>query len=88
MHDWPLHAQYDPRTSLLELSGCLEDAAWPRIQEEVDRAFRRTACRLTIDLSHAECLPARTLGRLVHLCNCRYPGTIVRFPGRDRVRVA
>ena len=75
-------SHYDAGTSTLELSGSLDQGAWSRIAEEVDRAFRRTACLLTIDLTRADRVPAHTLGLLVHLCNTRYPGTIVRPPCR------
>jgi ABC-type transporter Mla MlaB component len=80
-------SHFDARTSTLELSGELDEAAWPRIIEEVDRAFRRTACLLTVDLTHGAQVPAHTLGRLVHLCNRCYPGTVVRTPVRRRDQV-
>ena len=75
---------YDIGTSTLEMSGMLDQDAWPRIREEVDRAFRRTACFLTIDLTRVERVPAHTLGHLVHMCNTHYPGTIVRVAPRPR----
>ena len=80
-------SHFDARTGTLELTGELGETAWPRIMEEVDRAFRRTACLLTVDLSHADQVPGHTLGRLVHLCNRCYPGTVVRTPARRRDQV-
>ena len=79
-------AHYDAGTSTLQLSGDLEQDAWPRIHAEIERAFRRTACQLTIDLTRAERLPAHTLGSLVHLCNTCYPGTVVRIAPRPQAR--
>lgn len=73
-------SRYDVRTSTLELSGTIHHDALPRIRDEVDRAFRRTACLLTLDLSRVEEVPAHTMGRLVHLCNTNYPGTLLRLP--------
>lgn len=75
---------YDPGTSTLELTGSLDRDAWPLVHEEVDRAFRRTACLLTIDLTRAHGIPAHTLGHLIHLCQSRYPGTFVRVPAPGR----
>ncbi len=69
---------YDPGTSTLELTGTFDDKAWARVHEELDRAFRRTACWLTVDLTGTAGVPAHSVGHLVHLCNCCYPGTIVR----------
>jgi hypothetical protein len=85
MDDRTFVSHYDARTSTLELSGIIDRAALPLVLEDVDRAFRRTACLLTIDLSRAQGLPAHILGLLVHLCNTRYPGTFVRPPARDRL---
>jgi hypothetical protein len=80
---------YDPWTGTLELAGSFDAAAWARVHEEVDRAFRRTACRLTIDLTRASGVPASSVGSLVHLCNSCYPGTIVRAAAqRSAPRVA
>ncbi|MFC6287361.1 hypothetical protein ACFP3Q_11700 [Nocardioides sp. GCM10027113] len=79
-------SHFDARTSTLELTGALDENGWPRIIEEVDRAFRRTACLLTVDLTHADDIQAHTLGRLVHLCNTCYPGTFVRPPAPRRRR--
>lgn len=86
--DTTFAAHYDPGTSTLALSGTFDADAWSRVHEEVDRAFRRTACRLTIDLTHTAGVPASSVGRLVHLCNCCYPGTIVRVPSRRKVAAA
>ncbi|MCW2844017.1 MAG: hypothetical protein JWN22_1933 [Nocardioides sp.] len=86
--DTTFAAHYDPGTSTLELSGTFDEEAWSRVHEEVDRAFRRTACRLTIDLTHAAGVPANSVGHLVHLCNCCYPGTIVRVASRRREAAA
>lgn len=77
-------SHYDAGTSTLELSGTIHHEALPRLREEVDRAFRRTACVLTIDLTRVDRVPAHTMGRLVHLCNTSYPGTLLRLPGRTR----
>ena len=74
-------SHYDAGTSTLELSGSIDQSSWATVHELVDRAFRRTACHLTIDLTRTQ-LPPHTLGNLVHLCNSCYPGTIVRVPRR------
>ena len=68
---------YDPGTSTLALSGTFDLEAWDDVPAALDLAFRRTACRLTVDLTRADGVPADSVGRLVHLCNCKYPGTIV-----------
>ncbi len=73
-------AHFDPGTGTLALHGALEAAHWPDIRDEVDRAFRRTAVNLIIDLGRADRVSSATVGRLVHLCNTRYPGTFVRMP--------
>ena len=78
-------AHFDPGTSTLALRGALEPAHWAAIHDEVDRAFRRTAVQLVIDLTRADRVPTATVGRLVHLCNTRYPGTFVRMPARPYV---
>lgn len=78
-------AHFDPGTGTLALHGALEAAHWPDLRDEVDRAFRRTAVQLIIDLSRAERVSSATVGRLVHLCNTRYPGTFVRMPARPYV---
>ena len=74
---------YDAGASTLELRGTVDQDSWPRIQDAVDRAFRRTACVLTIDLTRTDRVPAHLLGHLVHLCNTRYPGTVLRLPARS-----
>ncbi len=82
--DERFEARYDPGTSTLELSGTFDPAAWSTLPDEIDRAFRRTACRLTIDLTRAAGVPAHQVGQMVHLCNCCYPGTIVLASARRR----
>jgi hypothetical protein len=89
-------AYYDAATSTLELSGSFEPAAWAALDGEVDRAYRRSALRLTVDLTRAREVPPHAVGELVHLCNCRYPGTLVlvarpasrRAPERPVARAA
>ncbi|GAB3786490.1 hypothetical protein [Nocardioides ungokensis] len=76
--DTTFASHYDVGTSTLELTGEFDRDAWSLVHEEVERAFRRTACRLTIDLTRAHGVPAHFVGHLVHLCNCCYPGTIVQ----------
>ena len=73
-----MDASYDPVTGTLQLAGSFDAVAWARVGEEVDRAFRRTACLLTVDLTQASGVPVSSVGSLVQLCNSRYPGTIVR----------
>lgn len=75
-------AQYDAGSSTLELFGVIDHGTLPLVREAVDRAFRATPCRLTIDLSGVDSLPAHMLGRLVHVCNTLYPGTLLRLPAR------
>jgi hypothetical protein len=70
-------AYYDAPTSTLQLSGRFDPIAWSRVSAEVDRAYRRSALRLTVDLTRAEGVPAHAVGELVHVCNCCYPGTLV-----------
>jgi ABC-type transporter Mla MlaB component len=70
-------SRYDADTSTLELTGPFDRDSWSMVHEEVERAFRRTASRLTIDMTRATGVPAHFVGQLVHLCNCCYPGTIV-----------
>ena len=70
-------AYYDAATSTLVLSGSFDPPAWAALDADVDRAYRRSALRLTIDLTRVEGAPAHAVGELVHLCNCRYPGTQV-----------
>lgn len=79
-----LTADYDGETSTLRISGPFDPRAWADVAAEVDRAFRRVALRLTVDLTHAEGVPAHAVGDLVHLCNCCYPGTQVVVGPRAR----
>ena len=79
---------YDPGTSTLELTGTYDRAAWEHVHEEIDRAFRRAACQLTVDLTRACGVPPHTVGHLVHLCNSCYPGTIVRVASRQHTPAA
>lgn len=76
--DTSFAAFYDAGTSTLEITGTLDRDSWPRVHEEIDRAFRRTACQLTVDVTRVSTVPPHTIGRLVHLCNSLYPGTFVR----------
>ena len=78
--DTTFTAYYDAETSTLRLAGNFDPAAWAGLGAAVDRAFRRTALHLTIDLTRAEGVPPHEVGALVHLCNCRYAGTLVRVP--------
>ena len=75
-------AHYDAGSSTLELFGVIDHGTLPLVREALDRAFRATPCRLTVDLSGVDGLSAHMLGRLVHLCNTLYPGTLVRLPAR------
>jgi hypothetical protein len=79
-------SHYDTETSTLTLSGIIDRGSMPRVLQEVQRAYRRTACRLTIDLSHAQSLPAHLLGVLVHVCNTEFPGSFVQPPSREQLR--
>lgn len=81
-------SHFDAGTSTLEFSGSFDREAWASAHEDVERAFRRTACRLTIDLTRATGVPAHFVGNLVHLCNCCYPGTIVRVQAQRGVPAA
>lgn len=85
MGDAGFTCQYDAGSSTLVLRGIIDRGSWTRLEQEVDRAYRRTACLLTIDLTHADLVPTTLLGRLVHLVNVRYPGTIVRLPSREHL---
>lgn len=76
--DTTFASHYDEGASTLELTGAFDRDSWSLVHEEVERAFRRTADLLTIDLTGATGVPAHFVGQLVHLCNCCYPGTIVR----------
>jgi hypothetical protein len=86
--DSTLTADYDAETSTLRIAGTFDPAVWRSVDAAVDRAFRRAALRLTIDLTHADGVPPHELGALVHLCNCRYAGTLVRVPRRPRAAAA
>ncbi|HEU4811586.1 MAG TPA: hypothetical protein VFT00_05570 [Nocardioides sp.] len=82
--DTSFASHYDPGTSTLELIGTFGPDEWTQVVDEIERAFRRTACWLTIDLTRAAGVSAHSVGHLVHLCNSRYPGTIVRVPRPSR----
>ena len=82
--DTSFASHYDPGTSTLELIGTFGPDEWTQVTDEIERAFRRTACWLTIDLTRAAGVSAHSVGHLVHLCNSRYPGTIVRVPRARR----
>ena len=71
-------SHFDTWTSTLQLSGSFDYHALPHIEAEVARAHRRTACTLTVAVNAAD-VSAHTLGRLVHLCHSRFPGTVVRL---------
>jgi hypothetical protein len=86
MDDKIFRTHFDSDTCTLELSGVIDRASLPLILDAVERAFRRTACRLTVDLTRAQGLPPHILGQLVHLCNTGYPGTFVRPPSYDHLR--
>ena len=86
--DTTFAAHYDAGTSTLELTGTFDPEAWATVPAEVDRAFRRTACQLTIDLTRAAGIPPNSVGHLVHLCNCHYPGTMVRVAAQRRAPAA
>ena len=75
-------AHYDAGSSTLELFGEIDHGALPLVREAVDRAYRATPCRLTVDLRGVDLLPAHLLGWLVHLCNSQYPDTLIRLPQR------
>ena len=72
-------SHFDTWTSTLELSGSFDYHALAHIEAEVARAHRRTACTLTVTVTAAADVRAHTLGRLVHLCHSRFPGTVVRL---------
>ena len=86
MRERALDFHYDGGSSTLELYGVIDHGALPRIREAIDRAFRASPCRLTVDLGGVDLVPAHTLGRLVHLCNTEYPGTLFRLPPRHTTR--
>ena len=83
MRERAFDCHYDPSSSTLELYGVIDAGALPQVREAVDRAFRASPCRLTLDLCGVDALPAPALGRLVHLCNTQYPGTLIRLPRRE-----
>ncbi|MGZ5418711.1 MAG: STAS domain-containing protein [Nocardioides sp.] len=82
MRERAFEYNYDGGSSTLELYGVIDHGTQPGVREAVDRAYRATPCRLTVDLSGVDLLPAHLLGWLVHLCNTRYPGTLIRLPER------
>jgi hypothetical protein len=82
--DTTFAAYYDAATSTLHLSGAYDPTPWAGVGAEVDRAYRRCALRLTVDLTRADGVPPHAVGELVHLCNCLYPGTLVRVPRTRR----
>jgi hypothetical protein len=75
-------SQFDAETCTLTLSGIIDKGSMPLVLQAIQRAYRHTACRLTIDFSHAQSLPAHLLGVLVHVCNTEFPGSFVRPPER------
>ena len=86
MADAGFSSHFDAGTSTLELGGTIDPGALPQLQAELDRAFRRTACVMTLDLTRVERVRAHALGQLIHLCNTRYPGTLVRLPTASPAR--
>ena len=88
MEDRGFDCCYDVRTSTLEVSGPLVADDWARLADELDRAFRRTACHLTVDLTRVTGLAAHDVGRLVQLCNRCFPGTLVLPPASRPVTPA
>ncbi len=82
MAERALDFHYDSGSSTLEVYGVVDHATLPQVMEAVDRAFRSSPCRLTVDLAGVDVLPAHLLGWIVHLCNTQYPGTLIRCPGR------
>ena len=75
-------SQYDAETSTLTFSGIIDKGSMPLVLQDIQRAHRLTACRLTIDFAQAQSLPAHLLGVLVHVCNTEFPGSFVRPPER------
>lgn len=75
-------AHFDASTCTLELTGSLDRDSWSGVHEAIDRAYRRTACQLTIDATRVSTVPPHTIGRLVHLCHSMYPGTMVQVHPR------
>ena len=82
-----LALSYDARTSTLALTGAVGQDDWADLWQALDRAWRRTACILTVDLAQAE-LPPRDVGLIVQVCQRLYPGTMVRPPVRRPVAPA
>lgn len=82
MRERAFEYNFDGGSSTLELYGVIDHGTLPGVREAVDRAYRATPCRLTVDLRGVDLLPAHVLGWLVHLCNSRYPGTLIRLPER------
>ncbi len=82
MAERALDFQFDSGSSTLEVYGVVDHATLPTVMAAVDRAFRASPCRLTVDLAGVDLLPAHLLGWLVHLCNTQYPGTLIRCPAR------
>ena len=85
MEDRGFDCRYDVRSSTLEISGRLVAGDWGSLADELDRAFRRTACQLTVDLTRVTGWAAHDVGRLVQLCNRCFPGTLVVPPVRRPV---
>ena len=85
MDDTMFVFHFDPNTCTLTFSGIVDKASMPEVLQEIQRAYRRTACRLTLDLSHAQGLPPHLIGVLVHVCNTEFPGTFVRPPAPQRL---
>ena len=75
-------SQFDAETSTLTLSGIIDKGSMPLVLQDIQRAYRHTACRLTVDFRHAQSLPAHLLGVLVHVCTTEFPGSFVRPPER------
>ena len=85
MDDKSFVFHFDPGTCTLTFNGVIDRGSMPEVLQEIQRAYRRTACRLTLDLSHAQGLPPHLMGVLVHICNTEFPGTFVRPPAPQRL---
>lgn len=85
MDDKMLVFHFDSGTCTLTLNGVIDRGSMPEVLQEIQRAYRRTACRLTLDLSQAQGLPPHLMGVLVHICNTEFPGTFVRPPAPQRL---